>query len=191
MDLQRRLILNAGVAAAAAALTGTPANAAGAAQQPIPAATGKAGDFNFLAGSWKINHRRLKQSWVAAKDWDIFEGEATCWTVLAGAASIEELRIPARGFSGLGIRLLDVNKHLWADYWVSGRDGVLTPPPMWGSFENGVGTFAADDLDDGHPIKARGIWDRITPKSCRWYQTASRDGGKTWEENWFMDWVRA
>lgn len=191
MDLQRRLILNAGAAAAAAALTGTPAQAAGSLASTAPAATGKSGDFNFLAGSWKINHRRLKQRWVATKDWDTFEGEATCSTLLDGAASVEELRVPARGFSGLGIRLLDVNKHLWADYWVSSRDGVLTPPPMWGSFENGVGTFAADDVDDGHPIKARGIWDRITPKSCRWYQTASRDGGKTWEENWFMDWVRA
>lgn len=191
MDLQRRLILNAGAAAAAAALTGTSAHAAGTIATTTSAATGKPGDFNFLAGSWKISHRRLKLRWAAAKEWDTFEGEATCWTVLAGAASIEELRVPARGFSGLGIRLLDVNKHLWADYWVSSRDGVLTPPPMWGGFENGVGTFVADDVDDGLPIKARGIWDRITPKSCRWHQTASRDGGKTWEENWFMDWVRA
>jgi hypothetical protein len=53
-----------------------------------------------------------------------------------------------------------------------------------------VGTFIADDADDGQPIKVRGVWDRITPTSCRWHQAVSRDGGKVWEENWFMDWVR-
>jgi hypothetical protein len=62
---------------------------------------------------------------------------------------------------------------------------------MWGGFENGVGTWIADDTDDGAPIKVRGVWDRITPSSCRWHQAVSRDGGKTWQENWFMDWTRA
>lgn len=182
-DVKRRTVLQtaAGLAIGLAAPSATAAAAA---------ATGKSGDFNFLAGNWKVSHRRLKQRWVGSKDWDVFEGEATCVTLLAGAASVEELRVPARGFSGLGIRLLDLERKLWADYWVSSRDGVLTPPPMWGAFENGVGTFIADDRDGDIPIKAKGVWDRITPQSCRWYQAASRDGGKTWEENWFMDWVR-
>lgn len=59
-----------------------------------------------------------------------------------------------------------------------------------GAFENGVGTFTADDMDNDLPIKVKGVWDRITPESCRWYQVISRDGGKTWQENWLMDWTR-
>ena len=43
--------------------------AATAAHEPTP---GKPGDFNFLAGNWKISHRRLKTP--GANDWDIFEG---------------------------------------------------------------------------------------------------------------------
>jgi len=152
-------------------------------------APGKRGDFDFLAGSWKISHRRLLTP--GTDQWDEFVGEATCWSILAGAGSIEELRIPARDFSGAGIRLLDLNTNLWSDYWVNGRFGVLTTPGMTGSFENGVGTFSADDTDGATPIKVRGIWDRITPTSCRWHQTISRDGGETWQPNWFMDWVRA
>lgn len=151
------------------------------------------GDFNFLAGHWKISHRKLKEHWVGSDEWDVFEGEATCWSALGGIASIEELRIPSRGFSGLGIRLLDVGKRVWCDYWVSGRDGLLVPPPTTGVFENGVGTFIADDADDKSdtpPMKSRGIWDRITPTSARWYQSFSRDGGATWEDDWLMDWVR-
>jgi hypothetical protein len=34
------------------------------------------------------------------------------------------------------------------------------------------------------------VWDRITPKSCRWFQGVSRDGGKSWDDGWFMDWTR-
>lgn len=146
-------------------------------------------DFDFLAGQWKVSHRRLKQRWVGSDDWDLFEGEATCWSTLGGMGSIEELRVPARGFSGMGIRLFDVEKQQWSDYWVSSRNGVLTPPSV-GRFENGAGTFISEDLDGDIPIISRGVWDRITPTSARWHQAFSRDGGKTWEHNWFMDWQR-
>lgn len=153
-------------------------------------ARGSAEDFDFLSGSWKVSHRRLKERWTGSDDWDVFEGEATCWPALGSVASIEELRVPARGFSGLGVRLFDINNLIWSDYWVSSSDGLLTPP-MTGHFENGVGIFKGESVDGDRPIKVRGIWDRITPTSARWHQAFSSDGGKTWEENWFMDWVRA
>lgn len=76
--------------------------------------------------------------------------------ILAGAASVEELRIPARGFGGMGLRLLDQERKLWADYWVNAKSGVLTPPPSWGSFVDGVGLWDADADDAGQPIIVRG-----------------------------------
>lgn len=182
-DIARRTVLQTAAIAAIGQIIAAPSTAA-------PShATGKPGDFNFLAGEWRIKHRRLKTQ--DTDDWDVFEGEATCWNVLGGVASIEELRIPARNFSGMGIRLCDVEKHVWADFWINSRSGVLTPPGLMGTFENGVGTFVADDVDGDKPIKVRGVWDRITAKSHRWRQAVSRDGGRTWAENWFMDWLRA
>ncbi len=147
---------------------------------------GKAGDFDFLAGTWTISHRRL----TAPGEWDVFDGEATCWTILGGLGSVEELRIPARDFSGLGLRLLDLDNGVWVDHWVNASSGVLTLPGQTGDFENDVGTFTADEMNGGEPITVRGVWDRITPTSCRWHQATSRDGGQTWDEDWFMDWVR-
>ena len=123
--------------------------------------------------------------------WDLFEGEATVYGILAGVVSVEELRIPARNFSGMGLRLLDLEQKLWADYWVNSKTGVISPPPGWGSFVNGVGTWDGDDMDGDKPIIVRGVWDKITPNSCRWYQAVSHDDGKTWVENWIMDWNRA
>lgn len=149
---------------------------------------GQAGDFDFLAGEWKIQHRWKKAP--GDELWDTFEGEATCWSILGGVGSVEELRIPARSFSGMGLRLLDVEQGVWADFWVNARSGVLTAPGTTGAFVDGVGTFVADDDDDGAPIKVRGIWDEITPTSCRWRQAISRDGGETWDENWVMSWTR-
>jgi hypothetical protein len=152
-------------------------------------ASARAGDFDFLAGNWTIKHRRRRAG--DGGGWDVFEGEATCWSVLDGRGSIEELRIPARDFRGIGIRLLEVERNVWCDYWVNGLDGVLATPGLTGGFVDGAGVFTADDSDDGHPIKVRGVWDRITPTTCRWHQAVSRDGGVTWEENWFMDWTRS
>ena len=121
--------------------------------------------------------------------WIEFPGEASVHSLLAGNASVEELRIPARNFSGIGLRLFDAAAGIWNDHWINGQQRTVNPP-MAGTFENGVGTFLADDEDNGRPIKARGVWDRITPTSCRWHQAVSRDGGATWEMSWEMHWTR-
>ena len=185
-DQQRRTMLQitAGFAAAGAAAV-TTSQAATVAKALAPAPTGKPGDFDFLSGEWRIKNRQFKNGTV-----EEFDGEATVHGILAGVGSVEELRIPARNFSGMGLRLLDVERRLWADHWVNARSGVLTPPPAWGSFVAGVGTWDSDDSDDAGPVIFRGVWDQITPTSCRWYQAASRDGGKSWQESWVMHWTR-
>jgi hypothetical protein len=183
-DTQRRAMLQAAAALAAAGHAGASAAAPTAAKAPPP--TGKPGDFDFLSGQWRIRNRRLKDG-----AWDQFDGEATVHGLLGGVASVEELRIPARNFSGMGLRLLDVERKLWADHWVNSRSGVLVPPPVWGSFTEGVGIWDSDDKDGEVPIIVRGAWDQIAPRSCRWYQASSRDGGKSWQESWVMQWSRA
>lgn len=181
-DVVRRTVLQT-----AAGIAIAPVLVASDANADVALTPGKPGDFNFLSGEWRIQHRRKRAGDV---HWDEFSGEATCWTILGGVGSVEELRIPARDFSGMGLRLLDVEKKVWSDFWVNAKSGVLGTPGMTGSFENGAGVFIADDTDGKQPIKVRGVWDQITPMSCRWHQAVSRDGGKTWEENWIMHWTR-
>src|SRR3954467_5173600 len=114
-DLQRRAMLQAAVGMAA---FGQLTQAAASTVPAAPAATGAPGDFDFLSGHWTIKHRRLKD-----KQWDQFDGEASVVGILGGVASVEELRIPSRNFSGMGLRVLDVERKLWADYWANGKSG--------------------------------------------------------------------
>lgn len=180
-DTQRRLLLQAAAGLAAVGQLGV-STASAAPHKPV--ATGNAGEFDFLSGNWTIKHRQKKDG-----KWDVFDGEATVLGILGGIASVEELRIPSRNFSGMGLRLLDVERELWADYWVNRKSGVLNPP-VWGGFTHGVGTWDSADVEAGVPVITRGVWDQITPTSCRWRQAQSRDDGKTWEENWIMQWMR-
>lgn len=157
---------------------------------PVPTApanptAGKPGDFGFLDGHWRIRHLKRR-----ADGWDRFEGEARCWTILGGVGHVEELLIPARDFSGLGLRLLDVAQGRWTDHWVNAKSGVLTLPGQTGSFEKGAGLFLSSYEDKGQTMQAMGIWDRISPGQCRWRQVHSADGGKTWAHDWVMHWRR-
>lgn len=184
--LPRRSLLTT-AAALAVAQVALPAGALEQTTGGDAPARGRArpGDFDFLTGEWQIRHRRLVDG-----QWDAFDGEASCWSILGGRAHIEELRIPARDFAGSGIRLLDMAKALWADYWVNAKSGVLNLPPALGSFVDGAGVFESADTDQGQPIIVRGVWDRITGDGHRWHQSLSRDAGASWEMNWEMFWQR-
>ena len=198
---ERRVMLkgSAGIVIAAGLLGVTQASTAIGDVAPkaekMPAASkrkltpGKPGDFDWLDGEWRIRHRRLKKA--ETDEWDEFEGEATCWTILGGVGRVEGLRIPARDFSGLGVRLLDLETRIWSDYWVNAKSGVMGAAGLTGSFEHGDGVFESEYEENGKTMIARGLWDRIVPgKSHRWTQSTSADGGKTWQYSWTMDWTR-
>ncbi|MFC4149664.1 hypothetical protein ACFO0M_25730 [Micromonospora mangrovi] len=148
------------------------------------------GDFDFLAGTWDVTNRRLRRRHVGSDDWDEFPGTVTAHRFFDGAGSFDEIRCPARGFSGATVRILDPATGLWSIYWMHSRRGILELPPMVGRFVDGVGTFFADDTDEGRPIRCRFLWSRPTPDSCRWEQAFSTDGERTWETNWVMEFTR-
>lgn len=155
---------------------------------PLPSSPtpGQPGDFDFLTGEWRIHHRSIVDG-----EWLEYQGAATVVGILGGVCSVEELRIPARNFAGMGLRLLDVENRVWSDHWVNARSGAVAVPGQLGSFENGAGIFVTDEVVDGLPVKCVGVWDNITPTSCRWRQASSRDGGQSWEQNWIVNWTRA
>jgi hypothetical protein len=83
-ELQRRTLLQMATGLAVGSQLGLN-TASGAAIKPT--ATGQPGDFAFLSGNWKIKHQRLREN-----EWIRFEGEATVIGILAGIASVGQLR---------------------------------------------------------------------------------------------------
>lgn len=148
-----------------------------------------AGDFDFFTGSWDVRHRRLKEPLTGSDDWDEFGATSECWPLFDGAANVDELRVPERGFTGLSLRLLDPARGEWTIYWANSRTGLLQPP-VTGRFSGGVGLFHGDDVHDGRDVRVRYTWSAITPVSARWDQAYSADGEQTWEVNWIMDFTR-
>ena len=190
MDEQRRNILVASAVAIGSQAIwpgwaeGMEAQDLAVPSRPESPSPGTPCQFDFLNGEWRIRHRRLRDG---STQWDEFDGEATCWSILAGVVSIEELRIPSRNFSGMGLRVLDVRKRQWADHWVNAQSGVVGAG-LLGSFEDGKGLFFSEERDGDGVILAASLWDQIEARRCRWRQAISRDGGRTWNHNWIMHW---
>ena len=191
MNEDRRAVLAATAAAALATVAGT----AKAQDTETPAGPppgtpeGHPGDFDFLTGEWRIHHRW--RSGPQSTEWLEFDGEATVVGILGGICSVEELRIPARNFFGMGLRLLDQQNKVWQDHWVNKNSGVVSAPGEYGGFVNGVGTWTSTYDQDGVTMTSQGIWDEITPNTTRWRQRVSADNGATWQETWIMHWRRA
>lgn len=155
----------------------------------MPASADHPRDFAFLTGSWAVANRRLKQRHVGADEWDEFPGVSSCRPLLGGAANLDEIVFPTRGFAGATVRTFDRATEEWSLYWMNSAGGGLFPP-VRGRFEGGRGVFFGDDEDDGRPVMVRFVWSDVTPVSARWEQAFSVDGGRTWEVNWVMEFSR-
>jgi hypothetical protein len=141
--------------------------------------------FDFLHGRWHVASRKLVQRLCGSDDWDEFPGTADCRSLFNGAANVDEIEFPTRGFSGLTVRLFDPERQEWSIYWADSRDGLLQPSVV-GRFADGRGDFYGDDTEDGRPIRVHFIWSEITSESARWEQSFSLDG-EGWETNWIME----
>jgi hypothetical protein len=150
--------------------------------------TGAPHDFDFFSGRFSLVNRRLRQRHVGSDDWEEFPGLCTAWTMMDGMISTDELRFPTKDFIGSTFRTFHRGTRHWSIYWVNSRDGILQPP-VHGGFRDGRGEFYGEDVDEGRPILVRYIWSRDSA-APRWEQAFSLDRGRTWEDNWSMDFTK-
>jgi hypothetical protein len=148
--------------------------------------------FDFLAGRWRIRHRRLKDRLVGSEEWEEFDGRSVVWPLLDGAGNVDDnvIELPDGPYRAVSLRSYDAATDRWSIWWLDGRTPERLDPPVVGSFVDGVGTFVGEDTLRGEPILVRFVWSGITPDSARWEQAFSRDGGETWELNWVMELTR-
>lgn len=148
-------------------------------------------DFDFVFGSWKVHNRRLRERLRGSDSWEEFEGFSVARPILGGLGNIDEITMHRESgvLEGFTIRLFNPAAQEWSIYWADSLSGLLYTP-MIGRFENDRGEFYAHEPFEGRHIISRFIWVHPTPDACRWEQSFSPDGGKTWEVNWVMEMTR-
>jgi hypothetical protein len=159
---------------------------------PAPSAASSQHDFDFLVGHWKIYNRKLKTRLAGCTGWLEFDAHQEMRHILNGTGNMDIFKttIDDKSFEGMTLRLFDPVSRLWSIYWADSNAGKLDPPVI-GSFENNIGTFACRDVFNGKDILVKFIWDKTNPEQPVWSQAFSDDGGKTWEWNWYMYMTRA
>ncbi|MBX3577270.1 MAG: hypothetical protein KF723_08670 [Rhizobiaceae bacterium] len=145
-------------------------------------------DFDFLVGAWTIDNEFLTCRLAGSDAWERFEATSKVEKVMQGpdgvhGGNLDQMFVPARGFTGMTLRLYDPAADLWSIYWSDTKSHRLFPPTV-GRFEGGIGTFLGDDVEAGVPVKVRFLW--TSGSSPVWEQSMSADGGETWEKNWVM-----
>lgn len=154
--------------------------------------SGHCRDFDFQLGAWVVRHRRLASRLSNSDDWEAFDGVSNMSPILGGNGNIEDnvIHFPAGTYRALALRSYDIASGTWAIWWLDGRAPHALDVPVIGRFENGVGSFYADDTFNGMPVRVRFLWLRTDKPSPRWEQAMSTDSGKSWETNWTMDFMR-
>jgi hypothetical protein len=187
-SLDRRDVMGLSLLAAAATSLSSTANS----RETAPMSHDPVHDFDWLFGSWHVQHRRLKERLVNNIEWVPFDGTCVCQPLMAGAGNVDDnvLNLPEGSYRAVGLRAFHAKTNTWAICWLDGRNPHTIEVPVQGGFEDGVGTFLADDTLRGKPIKVRFQWSKITRTSARWEQAFSPDGGRTWEVNWMMEFTR-
>lgn len=165
------------------------APAASSVRSHVVPPTGDVHDFEYFAGGWRTVQRRLRTRGADASDWEEFPATLCMTPYLGGAATVDQIDFPTKGWSGLTLRTFDLKKRQWSIYWVNSRTGILDTPVV-GGFQGARGEFFGEDEDSGRPVTVRYTWTKLDPDHARWEQAFSYDG-TSWETNWTADFMRA
>jgi hypothetical protein len=142
-------------------------------------------DFDFEVGTWRTHLKRRLDPLTGSNKWVEYTGTTTVRKVWNGRANLAELQAegPAGRIEALSLRLYNPEARQWSLNFASARSGAMSGP-VFGEFVDGRGVFFGQESLDGRMIYVRFVITAITPASCRFEQSFSADGGKTWELNW-------
>jgi hypothetical protein len=166
-------------------------------------------DFDFIYGKWRMPNHRLKTRLAGSHEWEDF---ITCdegSPLPGGIGDTDYWKANYwKDFVGVTVRTYDPKTGLWRIYWVDNTfSGGVIQPPVVGKFKGNVGIFEGHDTFNGVPIIVRYTWTVNTqgsraatdweralnptgaPVMAKWEQAFSTDGGKTWETNWYNEFI--
>ena len=80
-------------------------------------------DFDFLIGSWKVHHRRLKSRLAWCTEWIESEGTCQARRVMGGQANIDDNVIEGSmgAYRACSFRMFDPMSGQWSIWWFDSR----------------------------------------------------------------------
>jgi hypothetical protein len=154
-------------------------------EQPAAKRRDGSHDFDFAIGTWKTQLKRLVRPLTGSTTWVELEGTTVVRKVWDGRANLAELKVDTADgpVHVLSLRLYNPQARQWSLNAANASSGTLSVPTV-GEFKDGRGEFYDQEVFEGRTILVRNVWSDITGDSCRFEQSFSDDGGKTWEVNW-------
>ena len=148
-------------------------------------------DFDFHIGTWSTTLARLRHPLSGDTTWLHYTGTTVVRKVWNGLANLVELEAqgPAGRFQALSLRLYNPTARQWSLNFSNSRSGTLSESSI-GEFRDGRGEFISQEPFGERTILVRFVIQPITRDSCRFEQSFSDDGGRTWELNWVATDVR-
>lgn len=141
-------------------------------------------DFDWDLGTWKVHSQRLLHPLTGSTTWAEYDGTDVVRKLWGGRANIGEVELqgPAGHLEYLTLRLYNPQTRQWSMHISSSASGTLSPPAV-GSFDGRHGEFLDREDYQGRNILVRFEVSVLTPAACRFEQSFSADGGRTWELN--------
>jgi hypothetical protein len=142
-------------------------------------------DFDFELGMWKTHLTRLVHPLTGSKTWVTYDGTSDVRPVWNARATLVQRGGdgPAGHLEALHLRLDEPASGPWSLEFANAANGSLGQPTV-GQFSHGRGEFYDQETYAGRAILVRFDILALTLDTCRFEQSFSADGGKTWELNW-------
>lgn len=144
--------------------------------------------FDFLLGTWTTQISYLDTPAGSKPTWIHVAGTVTNRVLWDGSGDIEEIDAGS-SVQGTTVRLYNAQSGQWSLYWANRADGMLEQP-MVGAVSNGVGDFYDRDTIDGRSVLVHQRYLSTARDSYQFEQSVSRDGGRTWNDNFLAKLTR-
>lgn len=122
---------------------------------------------------------------AGSTEWVRYSGTTTVTEIWGGKANLVELEVegPAGRLQALSLRLYNPETREWSLNFASSAGGALAVPSV-GAFRGSRGEFYNQETIGGRTVLVRFVISDIAPRSVRFEQSYSADGGRSWEPNW-------
>jgi len=147
-----------------------------------PCTTSEQKQLDFWLGEWDL-------TWPGEKDGQVAHGKNSIRRLLNGCVVEENFD----GGESMHLRGMSVSTYVaragkWKQTWVDNEGSYLD---FVGEFKDGQMILARETTDPkGERLLQRMVFKNITPDELDWSWESSRDGGKTWQVLWPINYKR-